>query len=76
MNTQQIQGMVAKIKEFLKEQRLEFTRGLLNKNLKTVKMIAGLLTCHCRLNRHMYKIHRTSRKCYLQIPHKGERNFS
>ena len=38
-------------KEFLKEQKSEFTRDLLDKDRKTVKMLVGLLTGHCRLNR-------------------------
>lgn len=32
----------------------QFTRHLLNKDRKTAKIIAGLLTAHCKLTRHIY----------------------
>lgn len=43
-------------RQFLVGQRPEFTKDLLNKNRKTVKMKVGFLSDSRRPNSHMYKV--------------------
>lgn len=40
-------------KEFIKGRSAKFTEDLLSLNRKAIRIIVGLLTGHCRLNRHM-----------------------
>ncbi|KAK9500620.1 hypothetical protein O3M35_001855 [Rhynocoris fuscipes] len=42
-------------KLFMKSRSNRFTADLLNQYRQTVRMIVGLLTGHCRLNKHMRK---------------------
>ena len=43
-------------KQFIKEQAPKVTADLLSKDRKSVRAIVGLLTGHCRLNKHMSTI--------------------
>lgn len=40
-------------KNFRQEYMLKFTEDLLNKEMRTVKLIVELLTEHCKLTKHM-----------------------